>query len=264
MHARITLLLPLTTAATLLFASSSWSATYDVTINGSDAIFLAGRTDVVIPDPSQPWTTGTHLERHDPGPTPEEIKETLPPSVAVVGGDVVRVLDPAVGGVNFFNGFGPEFFGPSGNVAGASNIFPLDGISGYIGPQGALAGVFLTDAIPSSGPPPATLDFSAAGLGTNQATLSPLLNQVFYIGNGLTSGGSFKEFIAPGGATRLFLGIPDGFGFINAPGAYDDNDGAYHIAIGVNQTPTVPEPQTYALMALGLTLVAGLVRRRKI
>jgi hypothetical protein len=86
---------------------------------------------------------------------------------------------------------------------------------------------------------------------------------VFYIGNGLASGGSFKEFIAPGGATRLFLGIPDGFGFVNAPGAYDDNDGAYHIVIGVNQTPTVPEPQTYALMALGLTLVAGLMRRRK-
>jgi hypothetical protein len=93
---------------------------------------LRGRTDVVIPDPSQPWTTGTHLERH-PGPTPEEIKETLPPSVTVSGGDVVRVLDPAVGGVNFFNGFGPPFFGPSGNVAGVSNIFPLDGISGYIG-----------------------------------------------------------------------------------------------------------------------------------
>jgi hypothetical protein len=262
MHVRITLLLPLSTAATLFLASSSWGATYDVTVNGSDAIFLAGRTDVVIPDPSQPWNTGTFLKRH-PGPTPEEIKETLPPSVALTGGDIVRVLDPAVGGVNFFNGFGPPFFGPSGNVAGVSNIFPLDGISGYIGPQGALAGVFLSAAIPSSGPPPATLDFSASGLGTNQATLSPLLNQVFYIGNGLASGASFKEFVAPAGATRLFLGIPDGFGFLDAPGAYDDNDGAYHIVIGVNQTPTVPEPQTYALMALGFTLVAGLVRRRK-
>ena len=84
-------------AAASIFSVSTWAATYDVTINGSDAIFLAGRTDLTIPDASLPWDTGTHLIRH-PGPTPEEIKETLPPGLAVTAGDVVRVLDPAVGG----------------------------------------------------------------------------------------------------------------------------------------------------------------------
>jgi hypothetical protein len=48
-----------------------------------------------------------------------------------------------------------------------------------------------------------------------------------------------------------FLGIPDGFGFLNAPGAYDDNDGAYHIVIGVNQTPDCAGAETYALMGFG-------------
>jgi len=251
---------PLIAAASLLYATASSAATYSITIDGSDAIFLAGRTDVTIPDASQPWDTGTHLVRHA-NPTPEEIKETLPPLVAVSAGDVVRVLDPAVGGVSFFNGFGAPLFGPAGNGASGSSLTALDGISGYLGPQGALSGVFLSDAIPSSGPAPATLDVTPAGLGLSRPSLSPLLGQVYYIGNGLTAGGSFKEFIAPAGATRLFLGIPDGFGFNGPPGAYDDNDGAYRIAIGINQVP-VPEPQTYAMLGLGLGVLAGVARRK--
>lgn len=234
-----------------------------VTVDGPDAIFLAGRTDVFIPDPSLPWTgPGTHLIRHG-GPTPEEAKEQLPPFVAVSGGDVIRALDPAVGGVNFFNGFGPPYFGPGGNGSGGSNLAPLDGISGYIGPQGPLTGVFLDDSIPSSGPAPSTLNFSPTGLGINFDTLSPELGQIFYIGDGVNSAGDFQTFIAPVGATRLFLGIPDGFGFVGRPGAYDDNDGSYQVRIGINEFPNVvPEP-TSILAWLGvLTCLLHLRRRR--
>lgn len=247
-------------AAVLLSMSLTASATvYDVTINGSDAIFLAGRTDLVIPDASQPWTTGTHLIRHA-GPTPEEIKETLPPVLSIVAGDIVRALNPAIGGISFYNGYGAPYFGPSGNGLAGSNLASLDGISGYIGPQGPLAGVFLDAGIPT-GVAPTTLDFSPGGLGVDFLTLTPELGQVFYIGDGVASGGVFQEFIAPVGATRLFLGIPDGFGFLGAPGAYDDNDGSYRIRIGINQIPTIPEPGLLALLGLGM---AGmLVSRRK-
>lgn len=239
-----------------LGASNASALVIDVTVRGSDAIFLAGRTDVVIPPAGDPWTTGTHLIRHG-GPTPEEIQETLPPEISVAGGDVIRALDPAVGGVNFFNGFGPPFFGPGGNGVGGSNLSALDGISGYIGPQGPLAGVFLDSAIPSSGPAPATLDFTPGGLGTDFLTLSPLLGQVFYIGDGITSGGDFQTFIAPTGATRLVLGIPDGFGFVGLPGAYDDNDGSYRVRIGINEVPTIPEPAGMALLGIGLAALAA-------
>lgn len=231
----------------------------DITIRGSDAIFLAGRTDVVIPDASAPWTgPGTHLIRHG-SPTPEEIQETLPPVIQVAAGDVIRALDPAVGGINFFNGFGPPFFGPSGNGSAGSNLTSLDGISGYLGPQGPLAGVFLDDSIPNGNSPPPTLNFTPGGLGTDFLSLTPLLGQVFYIGDGVTSGGEFQTFIAPTGATRLFLGIPDGFGFGGAPGAYDDNDGSYQVRIGINQIPSaVPEPST--LIAAGIAVLFGLGR----
>ncbi|MDZ7378925.1 MAG: hypothetical protein ONB06_06200 [candidate division KSB1 bacterium] len=126
---------------------------------------------------------------------------------------------------------------------GGSDLTALDGISGYRGPQGSLVGVFLGDAIPSNGPAPATLDFTPAGLGINFLTFSPELGQSFY-----TSTGELQTFVAPPGTTHLFLGIPDGFGFIGTPGAYDDNDGSYRVRLGINAIPpAVPEPATLAL-----------------
>jgi hypothetical protein len=94
------------------------------------------------------------------------------------------------------------------------------------------------------------LDFSPAGLGIDFPSLSPALRQVFYIGDGVDSGANFQTFIAPAGATRLFLAIPDGFGFVGGPGAYDDNDGAYLVRIGVNERPTVPEPASVLFVVL--------------
>ena len=99
----------------VMIGVSATAAVVDVTIDGSDAIFLAGRTDLVIPPASDPWPGG--LIRHVSA-TPEEILETLPPTIAVNPGDVIRALDPAVGGISFFNGFGDPFFGPDGGAGG--------------------------------------------------------------------------------------------------------------------------------------------------
>lgn len=243
----------------LVAAGSAQAVTYTVSIDGSDAIWLAGRTDLVIPAANLPWAGG--LGRHG-GPTPEEILETLPPIIAVTGGDEIKALDPAVGGISFFNGIGAPFFGPSGNTLAGSSLTAFGGISSYAGPQGPLVGVFLDDGVPS-GSAPSGLDFTPGGLGTDFASLSPALGQVFYIGDGKTGGGAFQSFFAPAGATRLALGIPDGFGFGGAPGAYDDNDGSYRVRIGVNEVPAIPEPGTYALMALGLVGLSLVARRRR-
>jgi hypothetical protein len=239
----------------------AFAVNYTISVDGSDAIFLAGRTDATIPPASDPWNTGTFLIRHG-YPTPEEIQETLPPIIPVAAGDVVRALDPAVGGVSFFNGYGGTIYGPGGNGLSGSNLTSLGGISGYVGPQGPLTGVFLDASIPN-GSPPATLNFESGGIGINFLTLSPELGQVFYIGDGITGSGDFQTFIAPAGATRFALGIPDGFGFVGGPGAYDDNDGGYRVVIGVNQIPTVPEPITALLLGLGLIGVARIKRKLK-
>ena len=239
--------------ATLFSTLSAVNATViNTVIDGSDAIWLAGRTDLAIPDASAPWPGG--LIRHG-GATPEEIKETLPPGFSAATGDIIRVLDPADGGISFFNGFGGSIFGPDGNgVPGSSSISSFGGISGYLGTQGALVGLFLDSSIPN-GVAPSRLDFSLAGLGVEFSSLSPELNQVFFIGDGVTSTNLFQTFVAPTGTTRLFVGITDAFGFNGAPGAFDDNDGSYRIKIGINEIPTtssVPEAPLIWLISCGL------------
>ncbi|RKF16602.1 VPLPA-CTERM sorting domain-containing protein [Roseovarius spongiae] len=253
------------TAVAAALAAPVSASTYNITIQGTDAIFLAGRTDLTIPDPSAPWgdnnpATDDGMLRHG-NSTPEEAKETLPPSLGVAGGDIVRVLDPVSGGINFFNGNLNGFFGPEGNSSlTSSTIAGFGGISGYKGTQGALVGVFLDGSIPSGGPMPTTLDFAV--VGTDFASLSPGLGQVFFIGDGQTSGGVFHEFVAPTGATRVFFGVPDAFAFNGVPGAYDDNDGSYKIRVGINAIPTIPLPAG-ALLLISALGAFGLIGRRR-
>lgn len=256
---RLALFAALFAGATTGFASAPQAAVIDVSVDGSDAIFLAGRTDLL---PIPPLPGPFMLARHPLG-TPEMILETLPPEIAVTAGDVIRLVDPAIGGISFFNGFGAPLFGPGGNGLSGSNLSSIGGISGYLGPQGPLVGVFLDAAIPSAGPAPATLDFTPGGLGTDFLSLMPELGQVFYIGDGITGGGDFQTFIAPTGATRLFLGIADGFGFVGVPGAYDDNDGSYRVRVGINEIPSLPEPGALAVFGVGLAALGFLRRRAK-
>ncbi|MCP5445327.1 MAG: PEP-CTERM sorting domain-containing protein, partial [Chromatiaceae bacterium] len=75
-------------------------------------------------------------------------------------------------------------------------------------------------------------------------------------GDGVTAGNSFQEFVAPAGATRVFLGITDAFGFNGPPGAFDDNNGSYRIRVGINEEPTIPEPSILVLLAFGLLPLA--------
>jgi hypothetical protein len=257
----------------LLQSAGANAEVFNVVVDGPNVIFLAGRTDIVIPPKNQPWGDGNPntfdgMLRHgnttpeESLPSPSAGLESLPPIIPVLGGQVVRVLDPAIGGINYFNGFGPPSFGPEGNP-GNSDLSGFAGISGYLAPrQGALVGVFLSDAIPNTGPPPDRINFHATGI--EFTSLAPGLGQVFFIGDGKTSSNVFQEFLAPLGATRLAFGIPDGFAFVGVPGAYDDNDGFYQIQVGVDEVPPgVPIPAALPLFATGLGLLGLVMRRRR-
>ncbi len=247
-----------------LLQTRSVSATIiDVTVSGGDAIFLAGRTDIVIPPITSAWNTGSYLVR-PATPPPEAVLETLPPFVRVVGGDVVRVADLGIGGINFLGGFGAPFAGTNGiRTSLIGNVTGLDGISGFNGSVAALNGVFLGDAIPN-GVAPATLDFSPTGLGIEFLSLAPQIGQVFYIADGITNSGASQAFIAPSGSTRFFLGLADAFNFYGQAGYYGDNDGSYRVRVGINQLPSVtPEPSSLAVWMTGV-LCVSLRRRRRL
>jgi uncharacterized repeat protein (TIGR01451 family) len=106
---------------------------------------------------------------------------------------------------------------------------PYRGISGLLDftPRGGyLVGVFLDDTEPAD-PPPPSLDFTRSYDFSN---LSPLLRQVFFIGDGRDASGEQQRFHVPAGATRLFLGQVDG------QGEFFDNTGGFRASLTLGET----------------------------
>ena len=125
-------------------------------------------------------------------------------------------------------------FGPDGSTA--SPCAP-DNINSPVGPfagydttdfGGALVGMFLDDTFPVFVRPPLRFydhDNSEGGTRTNFLVLSPLIGQVFFIGDGLTGtgDGARQVFRIPRTATHLYLGFVDSCGTV--PGCFSDNVG---------------------------------------
>jgi hypothetical protein len=169
--------------------------------------FAAQATIIVVPGTSDPWLAGqpngttASWEDSAPGQSPVYAGSVTPGSTLTwsANGNVGHPGDPADP-----NG---ALYGWYSHSTGAEN-----GISDVYVPIDCLLGVFLGPNAPS-GAAPASLDFSSIGL--TYGTLSPLVDQVFYMGDG-----SAQSVVVPTGATRLYLGTMDGYGWWNNTGAF--------------------------------------------
>ncbi len=185
---------------------------------------------------------------------------TLPPFVTFGSGQTILTFSSVTGTVTINVGSGSNANNPDGIGAAPtdSNTTSVGGISGIAAPHaGYLVGIFETSTEPFD-PAPSILDFTM--IGTNFTSLSPALNQTFFIGDGLTGNGTgmFQQFMIPVGATRLFLGIADAANYHGAPGSYGDNTGSFSATFDI-----VPEPSTWALGLSGILLLTLQSRRRR-
>jgi len=173
----------------------------------------------------------------------------LPVMVSLAGfgaGDYVELNDVS-GTVQPGFGFTPNTADGGTSASGTTDVRSWNGISGLIHSNRTmfLTGVFIGSGEPTD-PSPARLDVTNANA---QHTITPLLAQTFFMGDGRDSASVIQQFIIPAGATRLYFGFVDAFEFGNPsdlPGHYGDNSGV--LSVGYN---IVPSPAS-ALVLLGL------------
>jgi Domain of unknown function DUF11/Bacterial Ig-like domain (group 2)/Divergent InlB B-repeat domain len=176
-----------------------------------------------------------------------------------VTGSITTGCASTAGCILLNNGTGNNANDPDGigAVPAISSNTGTSSISGMMAPgAGYLVGLF----VPAGGPAgvaPTALDFTSSGLGTSFTSLSPQLDQVFFIGDGLTGDGTGTQqtFNIPTGAGQLWLGISDAGGYVGAPGAYGDNLGTYTVGLSVN-APGSSAVTVTEIAPDGLTLVS--------
>lgn len=248
---------PFTIAAALLllFVASAPAA---VIVPGDSNPYLAG-----MPDGSE---AGAGLM---PGQDPTDFApEQSPIQVPIVLTPGMKLGFSATGQVKI----GPldmwAFHGPDGGPYGPTTFFttfvPTNGLPSVTAPPVSLVGIFLDDSQPDGSPIPSALDFDLSSPGSNvpdgidYLSLAPELKQIFFIGDGLTSGGIQQAITVPLGATRLFLAIMDRREWFN-------NVGQFEVEVfEIPDTAGVPEPSTLLLASLaGIGIVWQIRRKRR-
>ncbi len=197
------------------FSSDSHSSCIDPSQIPTDAAYEELQVLATVPGNSNPFLAG----QADGVATKSDTAPAQSPVLAstVSAGDVLYFS--VEGSVSNVGATSPNTPADGGSFYATNSAL---GIAGYNLPLNALVGVFLSDAVPADTAPD-NLDYGTDGQSFE--TLAPQLHQIFYIGDGLTGAGtgSRQGFVVPPGATRLYLGTSDGFGWYNNTGEFEVN-----------------------------------------
>lgn len=171
-------------------------------------------------DSSGNKVTSTSYSTYEPNASPTQVAYTVTPGSRVTitntSGSVSYDYDTPVG----INATGNTGTTPIGDDAAAKGISE-HGMSDAYMPYGSMNAVFLSGSTPDSiATPPPPLYFSTQA-ERDYVNLAPQLQQVFYTGSGTTSTGQQQSIQVPANATRLFLGIMDGWEWDNNTGSFN-------------------------------------------
>jgi hypothetical protein len=192
------------------------------------------------------------------------------PGYITVTGSTYLTFSVASGTITINGGTQNDADG-AGAATSSSSETGYGSISGMSAPNGGyLVGVFIASGGPSGSAPTALNYTSGGNASETDSSYTPDLDQVFFIGDGLTGDGTgtTQTFYVPAGAGELYLGISDAGGYNGGPSSYGDNSGSFLVSYTIDApsgsgspSPT-PEPSSLALLGTGVLGAAGAMRRR--
>lgn len=230
------------TGIPLMFLGILGRSSFDITAQATAMVIPGASINATVPATSNPFLAGapknTSASNNNPHNDPDwsagstnppsnlggvhvaASPYTVPSSIPITPGTSMT-FDGINGGAN--NDFNdPARYTADGNLSQiVSNTAGSEhGISNINAPINCLIGVFLNSSVPGSTSAPPSLDFTTQA-ARDYESLSPQLNQTFFIGDGRTTSGDVQHVVVPNGATRLFIATMDAYEWNNNIGAFN-------------------------------------------
>jgi Flp pilus assembly protein TadG len=241
------------TAIPMTFLSLLGRPTFDITAQSTAMLTPGASIDMNIPATSNPFLAGAPPKTSASNGNPHNDPDwSLGSTIGNLGGVHVEASPPVVpssipitantsmtfdgingGATNDYTD--PARYTADGNIAGepsATNTAGDEhGIANMKAPINSLVGLYINASVPGSQSAPADLDFSTDA-DRDFTTLSPKLNQIFFIGDGRNDAGEVQNFIVPTGATRLVIATWDDY-------EWNNNIGSFNVTVHAPSSVTI-------------------------